>query len=171
LGMPILHTIHGSGLFEGGSFAFLNEKHAVIGLSYRQNEEATRQIEEVLRVQGINLIRVPLTGHSIHLDGGFVMINHDLALVNITRLPFWFLDTLKDLKIHYVEVHHADQPLVINGLALKPGKFFLTINNGEGTAERLRKYGVEVIPIDYSECQKNGGSIHCSILPLIREQD
>jgi N-dimethylarginine dimethylaminohydrolase len=171
LGMPILRTIHGSGLFEGGSFAFLNEQNAVIGLSYRQNEEAARQVEEVLKVQGTRLIRVPLTGYSLHIDGAIVMVDRDLALVNISRLPYWLLDTLSELHIRYVDIHHADNNMVINCLAIRPGKVVLAINNGEGTAERLRKNGIEVIPIDYSECQKNGGSVHCSTLPLIRERD
>lgn len=171
LGVPILRTIHGSGLFEGGSFAFLDEQTALIGLSYRQNEEGARQIEDVLRVQRTNLIRVPLTGHSLHIDGTIVMVDHKLALVNVTRLPYWFLDVLKERKIHTVDVHYADNPLVLNCLAVSPGRVLLAINNGKGTAERLRKAGVQIIPIDYSDCQKNGGGIHCSTMPLIREQD
>ncbi len=169
LGMPILRTIHGSGLFEGGSFAFIDKKTAAIGLSYRQNEEAARQIEEVLAVQGITLIRVALTGHSLHLDGSFTMVDEKMALVNSTRLPYWFLDLLKERKIHTIEVHHADNPMAVNCLVVRPGKVIFPINNGEGTAERMTKAGIDIVPIDYSECQCNGGSIHCSTLPLIRE--
>ena len=33
LGMPILRTIHGTGILEGGSFAFINPRTAVVGLS------------------------------------------------------------------------------------------------------------------------------------------
>src|SRR5262249_55712380 len=99
LGMPILRTIHGSGLFEGGSFALLDGETAVWGLSYRQNEEAARQIEEVLAVLGIRLIRVPLAGHALHIDGQIVMVDHGLALISMERTPYWFLDTLRDLKI------------------------------------------------------------------------
>jgi N-dimethylarginine dimethylaminohydrolase len=171
IGMPILRTIHGSGLFEGGSFALLNERTAVVGLSYRQNEEAVRQIEEVLAVQGVRLIRVPLAGYSLHVDGQLVMVDHDLALINIERTPYWFLDTLTELKIRWIEVHHADNPRVANCLAVRPGKVLLAINNGEGTAARLADAGVEVVPLDYSESQRNGGGIHCSTLPLIRERD
>lgn len=67
--MPILRAIHGGGPFEGGSFAWLDEQTAVVESSLRQNEETARQIEEVLAVQGMRLVRVPLTGHSLHLDG------------------------------------------------------------------------------------------------------
>jgi N-dimethylarginine dimethylaminohydrolase len=171
LGMPILRTIHGSGVCEGGSFAFLDELTALIGLSFRQNDAAARQIEEVLAVQGLRLIRVPLTGYSLHLDEAFVMVDKDIALVNITRLPYWFLDLLQERHIHAIEVHHADNPQVVNCLTVRPGKVLLAINNGEATAERLRKVGVEVLPIDYAECQRNGGGMHRSTLPLIRERD
>jgi N-dimethylarginine dimethylaminohydrolase len=171
LGMPILRTIHGSGLFEGGSFALLNETTAVCGLSYRQNEEAARQIEEVLAVQGIRLLRMPLAGHALHIDGQLVMVDHDLALINIERTPYWFLEALRELKIRVVEVHHADNSRVVNCLALRPGKVLLAINNGDGTAERLVDHGVEVVGIDYAECQQNGGGIHCSTLPLVRDRD
>ncbi len=171
LGMPILRTIHGIGLFEGGSFALLDETTAVVGLSYRQNEEAARQIEEVLAVQGIRLIRVPLAGHALHIDGQIVMVDHGLALINLERTPYWFLDTLRELKIRWVEVHHADNPRVVNCLAVRPGKVLLAINNGDGTAGRLADHGVEVVPLDYAESQQNGGGIHCSTLPLIRDRD
>jgi N-dimethylarginine dimethylaminohydrolase len=170
LGMPILRTIHGSGLFEGGSFAMLDTKTAVAGLSFRQNEEAARQIEEVLAVLGIRLLRVPLAGHALHIDGQLVMVDEDLALINIERTPYWFLDTLRDLKIRWVEVHHADNPRVANCLAVRPGKVLMATNNGTATAERLVEHGVEVVPLDYSECQQNGGGIHCSTLPLVRDR-
>ncbi|MGH3059954.1 MAG: arginine deiminase family protein, partial [Gaiellaceae bacterium] len=37
------------------------------------------------------------------------------------------------------------------------------------TAERLERRGIDVIPIPYSEIQKNGGGIHCSTMELIRD--
>lgn len=140
------------------------------GLSFRQNEEATRQIEEVLAVLGIRLVRVPLAGHALHLDGQLVMVDEGLTLLNIQRTPYWFLDRLKEFKIRWVEVHHADDPRVLNCLAVRPGKVLLAINNGDAIAERLVDHGVEVVPLEYGECQKNGGGIHCSTLPLVRDR-
>jgi N-dimethylarginine dimethylaminohydrolase len=99
------------------------------------------------------------------------MVDHQLALINITRLPYWFLDLLQERNIRSIEVHYADDPRVLNCLAVRPGRVLMAINNGDGTAERLTKAGVEVIPIDYAECQINGGGIHCSTFPLIRERD
>jgi len=171
VGMPILRTIHGSGLFEGGSFCWLNEHTALVGLSYRQNEEGVRQVEEVLAAQGIRLVKIDLAGYAMHIDGEILMVDQDVALMNVNRVPWRLLDTLKELKIKWIEVHHADNPHVVNLLALRPGKVLLAINNGDATAERLVSHGIEVVPIDYSECEKNGGGIHCSTAPLIRDRD
>jgi N-dimethylarginine dimethylaminohydrolase len=120
--MPILRTIHATGLFEGGSFCWLNEHTALAGLSYRQNEEGARQIEEVLAAQGARLHKIDLAGYAMHIDGQLVMVDQDLALINISRVPWRLLDTLKELKIKWVEVHHADNPRVANVLAVRPGK-------------------------------------------------
>ncbi len=108
LGMPILLTIQGTGLLEGGSFAFLNETTAAVGMAPRQNESGVRQLEYVLDEQGVRLIRVPLTGFAMHLDGAFMMVDHDKALINVPQLPYWFLDTLKELGIR-AHPHLADR--------------------------------------------------------------
>lgn len=168
LGMPILRTIHGTGLVEGGSFCFLTPKVAAIGLSFRQNEEGARQLEDVLRVTDTRLIRVPLTGHALHIDGAIVMVDHDKALINMARLPYWFLDELKQLGIQTIHVWPSEGHAV-NCLAVRPGRVLIS----EGcprTRERLQAAGVESIEIDYSEIRKNGGGIHCSTLPLVRER-
>jgi N-dimethylarginine dimethylaminohydrolase len=167
LGMPILHTVHGTGLMEGGSFSFLTGEVAVVGMGYRQNESGTRQVENVLAEQGVRLIRVPLTGHSLHIDGCIVMVDHDKALINVARLPYWFLDTLEELDIEPIHVWPTEGQAV-NCLAIAPGK--VIIDTGcPRTVERLNQAGVEAIEIDYYEIRKNGGGIHCSTLPLIRD--
>jgi N-dimethylarginine dimethylaminohydrolase len=169
LGMPILHTIHGTGLMEGGSFTFLTNDVAAVGMSFRGNESGARQIENVLAEQGVRLIRVPLTGFSLHIDGGLVMVDHDKALVNVSRLPYWFLDDLAELGI---EVIHAwpTENMAVNCLAVRPGRVIIA----EGcprTVERLNQRGVEAIEIPYAEIYKNGGGIHCSTMPIIRDPE
>src|SRR5690606_28215426 len=104
LGMPIIRTIAGTGLLEGGSFCFLNERVAAVGMAYRQNEEGARRPEAALGLTGLRLIRVPLPGHSPHLGGAIVMGDHDKALIDVTRVPYWFLDELKALGIQAIHV-------------------------------------------------------------------
>lgn len=170
LGCPILRTISGTGVAEGGSFAWLNRRTAVMGLSSRVNEEGARQVEEVLRSQGVELLKVHLTGYRLHIDGLFVMIAPDLALANITLLPFWFLEKLKELKISLVEIGPDDDAAIINSLAIAPGRVMMPEGVSSDTADRLALYGVEVITIPYDHVISGGGGLHCSTAPLVRDE-
>lgn len=170
LGCPILRTISGTGVAEGGSFCWLNKKTAAIGLSSRVNEEGARQIEEVLRSQGVELLRVHLTGYRLHIDGVFVMLAPDLALVNIALLPFWFIEKLKELGIHLIEVYHEDDGWIINSLAIAPGRVMMPEGVSGYTMDRLLNHGIEVITVPYDKVMQGGGGLHCSTSPLIRDE-
>jgi N-dimethylarginine dimethylaminohydrolase len=41
---------------------------------------------------------------------------------------------------------------------------------GINTASGVKYAGIETIEIPYSEIRKNGGGIHCSTLPLLRDE-
>lgn len=167
LGMPILRTITGTGLVEGGSFAKLTPKVAAFGTTIRCNDEGARQLQETLRWLGIELVVVPLSGFSIHLDGAFGMVDVDKALVHAPGLPYWFLERVSDLGIELIWCH-PEELWAINSLALSPGRV-LMCDRYPHTAELLERRGVEVVRIPYDEIQKNGGGIHCSTMELIRE--
>lgn len=169
LGMPILRTIHGTGIMEGGSFALIDEKTAVVGLSSRVNEEGARQVEDVLRVLGIALLRVHLTGYRLHIDGAFVMVDQALALINPVQLPFWFLQWLDAHGIRTVEVHPDDPVFTVNCLAVRPGRVLMSEGVSPRTMDKLAKAGVEVVPIAYDKVYLGGGGIHCSTAPLVRD--
>lgn len=98
------------------------------------------------------------------------MIDHDKAIVNVERLPYWFLDKIKTLGIEPIYADFRDSKLAVNTIALKPGKIIMD-ELAPWSAEILAKKGLEVITIPYKECRKHGGGIHCSTLPLIRERD
>lgn len=170
MGMPVLHTIHGDGLLEGGSFCLLNEKTAAVGMSFRGNRSGVEQLRGVLATQGKTLLEIPLPGYAMHLDGGIVMVDHDKAVVNVERLPYWFLDTLRDLGIETVPIDHRDGTLALNCLTLQPGHIVMDAGC-PFTADRLRATGVRIETTPWTELAKHGGGIHCATLPLIRDQD
>ena len=169
LGMPILRTVHGTGIMEGGSFAFITPKVAVIGLSSRVNEEGTRQVEEVLATLGVKLLRVHLTGYRLHIDGAFVMIDAETAIINPVQLPFWFLEELKAMRIRTIEIHPDDPVWTINCLATAPGRVIMADAVSPRTAEALDRAGITVRIVPYSAVYQGGGGIHCSTAPLIRD--
>ena len=169
LGMPILRTIHGAGILEGGSFAFINPKVAVVGVSSRVNEAGVDQLEDVLRVQGIELLRVHLTGYRLHIDGVFTMIDVDTAIINPINLPFWFLERLKAMKIRTIEVCPEDPVWTINCLAVRPGRVLMAEAVSERTMEKLDKAGISLRLVAYDKVYLGGGGIHCSTGPLVRD--
>ena len=82
IGAPILRTLNGTALFEGGTFAWINPRTAVAARTVRVNEEGVRQVEEVLRAQGVELLRVDMPGYEMHIDGAFVMVDRDLGYLS-----------------------------------------------------------------------------------------
>ncbi len=169
LGVPILRTIHSTGMLEGGSFAWINAQTAVVGRSIRINNEAIEQLDDVLKRQGVELLVVDLNGYTIHIDGSFVMVDKDLALVDATQLPYWFLEKLRELGVDTVEITPQDNTWIINGLAIAPGRYMMGNGASNRTLDLLQQKGVEVIPVDFDLVQLNGGGIHCSTMPLIRD--
>jgi len=168
-GMPILRTLHGTAMAEGGSFAWLNSRTAAIGRGIRINDEGIQQIAEVLKYQGVELIVVDLRGYDIHIDGHFLMVDVDLALVWPRGLPFSFLERLKQLGIRTVEMTPEDNSWIVNGLAVRPGRVIMPEGLSDRTREALERHGVEIVTLPYDKVQLNGGGIHCSTSPLIRD--
>ena len=169
LGIPILHTIHGTGLMEGGSFVWLNPSTAVVAIGHRCNREGARQLEGVLKTLGVELLCVDNSGYDLHIDGSFVMVSSDLALAFIQNLPWWFLEKLKELGIHTLDPAAEDGAFGVNCLAVSPGRVLISAH-AERTAKRLEQAGVEVVMVPYDLLHRSGGGIHCSTLPLIRDQ-
>jgi N-dimethylarginine dimethylaminohydrolase len=169
LGMPILRTIHGTGLIEGGSFAWINSRTAVVGRSIRVNDEGIAQVADVLKRQGVELIVVDLCGYSIHIDGSFLMVDADLALVDAAGLPYRFLQQLEELKVRTIEITPEDDPWIINGLAVRPGRLLAPPGISDRTREKLEQSKVEIVELPYDKMHHNGGGLHCSTCPLIRD--
>lgn len=167
LGMPILGTITGAGLVEGGSFAMLRHDLAVYGTSIRCNPEGARQLENLLAPLGIELITIELPGYTIHIDGQFMIIDERLVMANVHRLPYVFIARLEEMG--YEIIHpHADEQNACNSLMVRPGKMIMA-SIYPRTAEMLSNRGIDVSLIDYDEIICNGGNIHCSTTELIRD--
>jgi N-dimethylarginine dimethylaminohydrolase len=71
-----------------------------------------------------------------------------------------------------IELIHAwpTETMAVNCLAVRPGRVIIA----EGcprTVERLNSRGAETVEIPYAEVYKNGGGIHCSTMPLIRDAE
>ena len=169
LGIPILRTLSGTAVMEGGSFAWINPRTCVIGCGIRVNREGAEQIGEVLKRQGVELIIIDLVGYDIHIDGSFQMVDKDLALVDPSGLPFSFIEKLKELKVRTIEITPADNKWIINSLAVAPGELLMPEGATNRTLDQMAKLGLKWMVLPYDKMQLNGGGIHCSTTPLIRD--
>ncbi len=168
IGVPILRTISGAGVMEGGSFAWINSTTAAIGVGVRVNRDGALQVAEVLKRQGVELLIVELTGYDIHLDASFLMVDKDLALVNPFGLPFSFMEELKARGIRLVEINPTDDPWINNSLATAPGRLLMPEGASNRTLDSLARYGVTWTTIPYAAMHKNGEGVQCSTTPLRR---
>lgn len=167
-GLPILGTITGAGLVEGGSFMKVRDDVAFFGTSVRCNVEGYQQLRDIVGRQGIELRRVSMPGYQIHLDLCCSMLDDDLALVNTRIAPYDFLSELWDLGIETVDVEPGED-WACNLLALDRRTAFFP-SHLVRTADKLNaRHGVEIIPVDYREINKNGGGLHCSTMELQRD--
>jgi N-dimethylarginine dimethylaminohydrolase len=97
------------------------------------------------------------------------MVDIDLALIDPRGLAQTFLDDLKDLGIRTIEMTPDDNAWVVNGLAVRPGRVLMPEGLSDETREELSRHDVEIITVPYDKVQLNGGGIHCSTCPLIRD--
>ncbi len=170
LGIPILCTIHGSGIFElGGNCQWLDPHHLVIGLGKSTNYEGVRQIWPLLKDVGVEDIHLTHFKNVIHLDMAFGMATDWVAVVDPECLEPSFLNYLRRKKIELVEVTPEESAnSACNTLVLEPGVVVLPAGNPK-TAKALRERPIEVIEIDMSEFVKTGGGPHCATAGLIRD--
>jgi len=189
-GCPILYTVHGSGIFEGGNVVWLDQTHVCIGESIRTNMEGIEQVTWILKRAGVEEIRVvPLAGYLAeykypsggwtHLDSVFMYIDDGLALIVASAVPFSFINYLEDKDINLIEVP-IDEYAACNVLTLEAGKVVSVAGYPE-TAKKLRKAGVDTIEVELGEIAGGGnkpgvergkggtwGGPHCATAPLVR---
>jgi arginine deiminase len=170
--------------FEGGGFAFLENRIAVAGLCDRSTQEAlTMMGDYLLEAQLIELwIELHMPPGSIHIDGEFAALPGKVAIsypevLNAvptlfrTRSERWtgnFIAWLKEegwdiLEITEQECHN----MAANFLTVASDLTFHYTGNPRVMTE-VRKRGIDVVQIPGAEMQKGNGGIHCMTCPILR---
>ncbi len=98
LDVPILATLEGDALAEGGDMFWLDEKTLAVGLGFRTNAEGIRQLGAALEPLGVTIVPVELPYYTgpeacLHLLSLISLVDHDLAVVYppLMSTPFWQL--------------------------------------------------------------------------------
>lgn len=167
LGIPKIVEVK-TGYFEGGDFAFLDEKTIAIGLLQRTDQVGFAEVKAGLSKYGYQVYPVPADPRYLHLDMCFNLITDHLAVAYPQGLPTSFLTLLKKLKIEIIPVPEA--AIFKHGCNLESlGKNrVISLKQNQAVNQALIEHGVEVIELDIIETLKAGGGPHCMTFPLNR---
>ena len=163
LGVPVLRTITGTGVFEGACAMWANRETVILGTGVRCNAEGARQVREVLEPLGVEVIPYQIPYGHAHVDGLFNIADADLALMFPWQTPYDVWKPLVDRGFNIIEapsIEEATQGGAVNFVALGPRKILMAAGNPL-TRKALEAEGVEVHVIDISEIQKGWGGLHC----------
>lgn len=173
--IPILGSIAGDGILEGGDFIWLDDKTAAIGLGYRTNKAGIDKFKQLTSDIVDNIIVVQLPHWKgkqdvFHLMSIISPVDSDLAVVYSRLIPVVFRNLLLERGIKLVEVPDEEfESMGCNILTLAPKKC-LMLDGNPITKKRLEDKGVEVLTYDGTEISlKGAGGPTCLTRPLIRK--
>ena len=142
------------GTLEGGDVLHIGRK-LFVGLTMRSNAEGIRQLEEIVRPYGYEIITVPVTG-CLHLKSAVTWIGDNTLLANRA----WF-DTRPFAGFGWIDVDpsepHAANALALGGTIIFPESF-------PRTRGRISSLDSRVATLDISELQKAESGLTCSSL-------
>jgi N-dimethylarginine dimethylaminohydrolase len=183
LGIPVLISVIGKGIFELANIRWLSNKSCIIATSNRTNMDAIDQLLPVLKRVGVEEIHIAHLPSSIgtrewqvgdgagtfHLDMVFGMADYNVAVLYPSLIDYDTIRYLKEKGITLIECTSKELHLCApNILAIEPGKVIISANC-EDTTRKLAREGVDVIEVDMVETAKGGGGPTCSIGVLIRD--
>jgi N-dimethylarginine dimethylaminohydrolase len=164
IGVPIAHTVHGNGTFEGADVVIVNEDLVFVGHGMRTNRSGAEQVAQVYRDAGIPQVEIAQIPYGCgHIDGTLNIIDKDLALVFPTQLSWVVYETLKRHGFQIVDIPDMDESqggMALNLVPLAPRVVVMPAGNPR-TRAALEAAGVEVFEAEVSELMRGGGSIHC----------
>lgn len=171
LGVPIVRTINGDGIFEGANGMWVDRQTVILATGSRTNSSGYEQVEYELRRMGVtDIIHMQIPYGHAHIDGLLNFASHDIAMVHAPQVPYDVCDTLRKKGIKILEAPsqtEAKETLGVNFVAIKPGLVVQPDGNPR-CKEELEKNGIEVITIDLSEILKGWGAVHCATVFLKR---
>lgn len=174
LGIPVLASLSGDALAEGGDLLWLDHDTLAVGQGFRTNAEGLYQLRAALDPLGVTIIPVELPYYTgpeacLHLLSLISIVATDLAVVypSLMAVPFW--QELQRRRFRLIEVPAAEfMSMGTNVLALSPGKC-LMLEGNPLTKRLLEDAGCEVMTYRGNEISlKAEGGPTCLTRPLLR---
>jgi arginine deiminase len=171
LGIPILRTVAGRGVFEGADAAWLDEDTVLLATGLRTNAEGAAQVAATLGEMGVEVVHTGLPYGAMHLMGTLRFVSPDLAIAWPGRVPYSAVEALRQRG--YQVLMMPDEVAVSRRVALN----FVTLGPRQilmpaGYPDCRRFYeavGITCHEVQIDELAKAAGGIGCLTGILWRE--
>lgn len=171
IGIPIIKTIHGNGIFEGACLLWLDAETCMVGYGKRCNPDGLVQVEHELEMMGVkHIIKVEIPRGMAHLDSFMAFVDYKTALVLPMAAPNTIYEELEKREFNIINIPDLEEfsKFCQNVVALEPGKIIMPTGCPK-TVKALGDAGVTVLELDVSEILKGNGAIHCMTAFLKRD--
>jgi N-dimethylarginine dimethylaminohydrolase len=165
LGVPIVRTISGGGLFEGADALWLDPRTVLCGVGNRTSGEGFRQLREALKAQGVKTLAVALPRGVQHLLGLLQIVDRDLALLRVEIAPRKLAALLKKRGFSFVAVPETTETALRQGMnivTVAPRSIVMPAGCPE--LKRLyREAGIAVVAeVDIRQILRGAGGLACA---------
>jgi arginine deiminase len=171
LDVPILLSVHGSGVFEGADAIWIDEDTALVATGLRTNEAGADQVTWVLQNIGAQVVRVDLPFGSMHLMGTLRLAGPGIAVGYPGRTPHRAVRALRERGYRLLWAPAMDEVkrMALNFVTLGPWKILMAANC-PCTQALYESEGVECVTVEIDELAKAAGGMGCLTGILKREK-
>ena len=153
-----------TGSIEGGD-VMVDDSTIWVGNSGRTSQVAIRELQK--RLPSSKVEQFSLRKDILHLDCVFNIISKEIALV---YPPAFTKEDLSKLEARFQLIHVSEEEkfyMCPNVLSIGDGKI-VSLSQNKRLNLILTAQGFRILPVDFSEIIKSGGSFRCCTLPLKR---
>lgn len=151
-----LLTIREPATLDGGDVLVVG-KHIFVGISTRSNDEAIRQLQQLLNGYGYTVTGIPLRD-CLHLKSAVTRVDEHTLLINKNWVDTAYFADYRLIEIDPSEPHAANC-LPVGDAVIFPAAF-------PKTCAKLEEHGYKVLPVEVDELAKAEGAVTCCSLIL-----
>ncbi len=172
LGIPIVRSVRGTGVFEGADAMWLNPQAVILGRGLRTNDEGAAQVSRTLQEMGVEVIQVDMPVGTMHLMGMLRIVDADLAIAWSYRFVHRGLRALHEHGLNVVflpDEAEAINSMALNFVTIAPREILMVEGNPKSQAF-YENLGITCHTVDVSELVKAAGAVGCMSGILERER-
>jgi N-dimethylarginine dimethylaminohydrolase len=171
LGIPILRSVRGTGVFEGADAAWIDPQTVLLARGLRTNGAGAAQVTALLREMGVDVILVGLPYGAMHLMGTLRFLDQDLAVAWRGRVPYVAVEALRTrgYTVRFLpDENEAKRFMALNFVTLGPRCIVMAAGNPI-TQTFYEEMGVICHTVQVNELLKAAGGMGCLTGILERE--